>query len=59
MHVWLRGIASTAAGLGVVLITAVRALGVRLYPLPVRGTCEDRFTSKRPREAWRDTTRYR
>ena len=36
MHVWLRGIASTAAGLavGIVLIMAVQALGVRLYPLP-------------------------
>ena len=36
MHVWLREIAAAAAGLaaGVVLITAVQALGVRLYPLP-------------------------
>ena len=36
MHVWFRGIATTAAGLaaGIVLIMAVQALGVRLYPLP-------------------------
>ena len=36
MHVWLRGIAAAAAGLAVaiVLIMAVRALGLRLYPLP-------------------------
>lgn len=36
MHVWFRGIAATAAGLvaGIVLIMAVQALGVRLYPLP-------------------------
>ena len=36
MHAWFRGIASTAAGLaaGIVLIMAVQALGLRLYPLP-------------------------
>lgn len=36
MHVWLRAIAATAAGLAVamVLIMAVQALGIRLYPLP-------------------------
>ncbi len=36
MHVHLRGIAATAAGIvcGIVLITAVQALGIRLYPLP-------------------------
>ncbi len=36
MHVWLRGIAATAAGfaVGIVSIMAVQALGVLLYPLP-------------------------
>ena len=36
MHVWFRGIAATAAGMAaaIVLIMAVQALGLRLYPLP-------------------------
>lgn len=36
MHVWLRGIAATAAGLlaGIALISAVQALGMALYSPP-------------------------